>query len=535
MYLLSLFLLYAMHHPERLQTHADPLLGTPTRCISHLSIVLSIVTCTTCIVWALCAFWGGITGGSPPLLVVATAMERWGTMRSRAVPTPNAPQPGTAGPMRSAGCSQEVSTVKELSHRPPAMASSGLPTQGPWLRVLATGFGPILLLGLWALKALWKHTSPPLSDLVVHDPLPPIPVPESIAMLSTTGESRPRPASALASRATATPDAPTPGTGSRDVGAQGMSSAQVRSGRTVVKVMAVVGDAPSGFSDRGLSGRVQGDLNPRVAPWEEVLEHMGRKVQWEAEENGYWGVQWCVQREEDYLAHAPEADMMLGFGLRNDQWDEVLDTGRDALPPVRAFFDCCQSAQALTKLGVFESTAFLVALQALLFPGEPRDDKSVYDLVCTLFDRRTAEDLFYGILVIINAYCVSIPFVGTTLASDAETQKRMFANCKDQILGCAKSADCRRCLSCLSGCAQNDQVCSYRCITSYENDEFAQFALCVLQRNNLLGLDAQIPQFPSVAAMQTFRQVSRTLGPYVRVLHRHPYPYPDPCVELNQS
>ena len=37
------------------------------------------------------------------------------------------------------------------------------------------------------------------------------------------------------------------------------------------------------------------------------------------------------------------------------------------------------------------------------------------------------------------------------------------------------------------------QVCSYRCIASYESPLLADFSLCVLQKHNCLGLTAEIP------------------------------------------
>jgi VDE lipocalin domain len=49
------------------------------------------------------------------------------------------------------------------------------------------------------------------------------------------------------------------------------------------------------------------------------------------------------------------------------------------------------------------------------------------------------------------------------------------------------------------------QVCSYRCIASYESPAFADFSMCILQKHNCLGLDAQIPPRPVVEPMQRFR------------------------------
>lgn len=37
------------------------------------------------------------------------------------------------------------------------------------------------------------------------------------------------------------------------------------------------------------------------------------------------------------------------------------------------------------------------------------------------------------------------------------------------------------------------QVCSYRCIVSYESQLFTDFSLCVLQKHNCMGLTSHIP------------------------------------------
>lgn len=54
------------------------------------------------------------------------------------------------------------------------------------------------------------------------------------------------------------------------------------------------------------------------------------------------------------------------------------------------------------------------------------------------------------------------------------------------------------------------QVCSYRCIASYETPALAAFSLCILQKHNCLGLSASIPETPNPAPMTTFRGDSLT-------------------------
>jgi hypothetical protein len=37
------------------------------------------------------------------------------------------------------------------------------------------------------------------------------------------------------------------------------------------------------------------------------------------------------------------------------------------------------------------------------------------------------------------------------------------------------------------------QVCTYRCITSYESKQLEEFSLCIIQKHNCFGLQADIP------------------------------------------
>ena len=49
------------------------------------------------------------------------------------------------------------------------------------------------------------------------------------------------------------------------------------------------------------------------------------------------------------------------------------------------------------------------------------------------------------------------------------------------------------------------QVASYRCIVSHETPKLGDFTLCVLQRNNCLGLNAPIPSRPAPQPMPHFQ------------------------------
>ena len=74
-----------------------------------------------------------------------------------------------------------------------------------------------------------------------------------------------------------------------------------------------------------------------------------------------------------------------------------------------------------------------------------------------------------------------------------------------QIFDCVNDPVCKTALDCLNSCSFNDQVCSYRCIASYESPQLADFSLCILQKHNCLGLSSEIPSKPEPRVMKEFR------------------------------
>lgn len=81
----------------------------------------------------------------------------------------------------------------------------------------------------------------------------------------------------------------------------------------------------------------------------------------------------------------------------------------------------------------------------------------------------------------------------------------------------------------------NDQVCAYRCITSYETAEFESFARCILQRNNCMGNSASIPQIPDPAPMTHFRGEPLTHELAVQIFEGHVAPRPGDTSLLQPS
>ena len=126
-------------------------------------------------------------------------------------------------------------------------------------------------------------------------------------------------------------------------------------------------------------------------------------------------------------------------------------------------------------------------------------NKSVNEVVKTVSEawrRRNSDDIRFCILVIINAYIRPVQSLKNLRAKGFSTLSCMVSNCSPQILNCLLDPDCRKALQCLNECSPVDQVCNYRCIASYESPTLEAFSLCVLQKHNCIGLDAEVPEKP---------------------------------------
>ena len=119
------------------------------------------------------------------------------------------------------------------------------------------------------------------------------------------------------------------------------------------------------------------------------------------------------------------------------------------------------------------------------------------------------EDTLFAMLVLINEFTpYFVKSVQAATSSDKtglQELKCMCTKCSKEVIRCLSNAECKKALDCLNKCKANDQVCSYRCITSYETKDFEAFALCILQRNNCMNNSASIPVVPDPQPLAVFR------------------------------
>jgi hypothetical protein len=77
--------------------------------------------------------------------------------------------------------------------------------------------------------------------------------------------------------------------------------------------------------------------------------------------------------------------------------------------------------------------------------------------------------------------------------------------CGDCVAKCVQDETCKACLDKLTEMDTRDQALSYRTIVSYESDLLKDFSFCILQKNNIFGCSAEIPEIPKVEPLATWR------------------------------
>mmetsp|Transcript_19717 Transcript_19717/g.49603 ORF Transcript_19717/g.49603 Transcript_19717/m.49603 type:complete len:548 (-) Transcript_19717:212-1855(-) len=282
--------------------------------------------------------------------------------------------------------------------------------------------------------------------------------------------------------------------------------------RPTVNVLALVpGDGTNGSSKSPFQG----------APWEEVLTHVGNRLNWTDERLHMSVLAVPADPSHDSLEAVAKGlagcDLAVGVGLRKGwgaEWLVARLDGTDANMPSTLFFlDCHDGLEAVCRAGglFLDDDDIPSWRRAVTKWGLPGDRLAaaleVKALVQELWHRHSSDDLLYALLVLINEYVTEVPLVSGQLKekTDIKAIMCMMGNCREEVLNCVNNPDCKAGLDCLESCAFNDQVCSYRCIVSYESPLLEAFSLCILQKHNCLGNSAPIPMRPEVNAMTHFR------------------------------
>ncbi|KAA8546922.1 hypothetical protein F0562_003351 [Nyssa sinensis] len=255
----------------------------------------------------------------------------------------------------------------------------------------------------------------------------------------------------------------------------------------------------------------EGSVSPlKCAPWVEVMLHTAKRLKWVDE--GYEMLvftdnfdQYDDQTVENLHTELSRADILVVVAVTNEESVKWIQTSSQNIPNII----CFESSQTLTnKLGgSFVQSESKGNVFSKVFSQSKNINESVkvVQTVSEAWDRHNSDDIRFCLLVIVNAYIRPVPILKNLRAKGFSTLNCMARNCGVQILNCLLDPNCRKALECLNKCSPVDQVCNYRCIASYESPNLEQFSLCVLQKNNCLELDAEIPEKPYVPPMIKFR------------------------------
>lgn len=200
-----------------------------------------------------------------------------------------------------------------------------------------------------------------------------------------------------------------------------------------------------------------------------------------------------------------DADILVIIAVTNKESVEWINNNSKTIENVI----CLDSSSDLkNRLGGYDVPSGVRGGISLFGTFQSDKAKESYEVVQTVseaWDRHNSDDIRFCLLVIINAYIRPVPVLNNLRAKGFSTLNCMLRNCGRQVLNCLLDPNCRKALQCLNQCSPVDQVCNYRCIASYESANLEAFSLCVLQKNNCLGLEAEIPEKPCVPPMVKFR------------------------------
>lgn len=174
--------------------------------------------------------------------------------------------------------------------------------------------------------------------------------------------------------------------------------------------------------------------------------------------------------------------------------------------------------------------------------------KRFQEIMSGLFERWTSDDFVLAILLFFNQFSTSntkIPWVQYSI--DATWEKgiqqnvkefySMITNCGDCIGKCLADENCKACIDALNEVDTRDQVQSYRTVVSYESELLRDFSFCILQKNNVFGCKATIPEEPKVDPITQWRKKSVSIedGRQMLIGHLDDEDAPDGSQRLDVS
>ena len=238
----------------------------------------------------------------------------------------------------------------------------------------------------------------------------------------------------------------------------------------------------------------------------EVFEHLARRVAWSDADEGTLRmivVDVDASDEEMRASGASDADVFIAIDV-----DDEETAGRVRRVTASAATGCALNSPALEadERICYQPTRQLRAVRAKLTPwSQAAKDVRLMDQVKELYARGNHLDTLLSILLLVDASGARVPAVDINQDITLGNVWCIASNCNKQLLACYQNPQCKKSLDCVDACGLNDQVCTYTCIRSYQNEQFEKLARCMLHKHNCLGNDAKRPQLPAVLPMTTWR------------------------------
>lgn len=212
-------------------------------------------------------------------------------------------------------------------------------------------------------------------------------------------------------------------------------------------------------------------------------------------------------------------DVIIALGLRDNSLQQLSKLADRPGLTALLCHACTDKVAALQRVGVYCKAAAGVGgawqgLQTSLTPwGTTAQGQRLSEQVDLLFSRNSSEDLLYAVFFILHAYKLDIPLVRHTVnptwekgpLRNAKEFATMCAKCSEPIFKALTDPETKATIDLLNACDMRDQVGSYRVIVSYETPQLEEFSLCILQKNNVFGCDAEIIENPRVPLLGHWR------------------------------
>mmetsp|Transcript_2780 Transcript_2780/g.4731 ORF Transcript_2780/g.4731 Transcript_2780/m.4731 type:complete len:571 (+) Transcript_2780:25-1737(+) len=254
--------------------------------------------------------------------------------------------------------------------------------------------------------------------------------------------------------------------------------------------------------------------------WAEAAEQLARRVRWDL---GSEPVEFRVMSLSELCqANAESLRVDFVFGV-----DLSAEPPQDCLDMVGAIVGNASSRLFISSSKERTSHSFWTSMTSLSGAGEKEladpgflgflpigkntEAAKLRNDVIDLWQRRTAEEAVYAMLVLIDTAVTPLPaMVAQRPVPTADTVFRAVDRCQEQFQNCFTQPRCLQSLACLSQCGLADQSCSYRCIVSYQSQAFTDFSLCALQKQNMLNSQIERPPTPQARPLDTFRGSAMT-------------------------